>query len=103
AIQGKGLMGQVERLRPYQMMAQELFSDFIARQPKDPFLKLLKKSPTVVSETSNGKKPTSTAAELEKLSLEPNETTSASTPSTVSDPLVPWSSLDNIIEAEQDY
>ncbi len=103
ALQAQDLMRQVEELDPDQMMAQELFSDFIARQPKDPFLKLLKKSPTVVSETSNGKKPTSTAAELEKLSLEPNETTSASTPSTVSDPLVRWSSLDNIIEPQQDY
>ncbi|TMC96841.1 MAG: tetratricopeptide repeat protein [Chloroflexi bacterium] len=103
ALQAQDLMRQVEELDPDQVMAQELFSDFIARQPKDPFLKLLKKSPTVVSETSNGKKPTSTAAELEKLSLEPNETTSASTPSTVSDPLVRWSSLDNIIEPQQDY
>src|SRR3989440_5152214 len=103
ALQAQDLMRQVEELDPDQVMAQELFSDFIARPTKDPFLKLLKKSPTVVSETSNGKKPTSTAAELEKLSLEPNETTSASTPSTVSDPLVRWSSLDNIIEPQQDY
>src|SRR5438874_2146600 len=103
ALQAQDLMRQVEELDPDQVMAQELFSDFIARQPKDPFLKLLKKSATVVSETSNGKKPTSTAAELEKLSHEPNETTSASTPSTFSDPLVRWSSLDNIIEPQQDY
>src|SRR5438874_4194601 len=42
ALQAQDLMRQVEELDPDQMMAQELFSDFIARQPKDPFLKLLK-------------------------------------------------------------
>jgi tetratricopeptide (TPR) repeat protein len=103
ALHAQELMRQAEELDPDQVMAQELFSDFIARQPKDPFLKLLKKSPTVVPETSNGKKSTTTATELEKLSPERNGTAGASTTSTFSDPLVRWSSLDNIIEPQQDY
>lgn len=103
ALQAQNLMRKAEELDPDQVMAQELFSDFIARQPKDPFLKLLKKSPTVVPETANGKKSTTTAAELEKLSPEANGTAGASTSSTFSDPLVRWSSLDNIIEPQQDY
>ena len=103
ALHAQDLMRQAEELDPDQVKAQELFSDFSARQPKDPFLKLLQKSPTVVPETANGKKSTTTAAELEKLSPEANGAAGASTPSTFSEPLVRWSSLDNIIEPQQDY
>jgi len=105
ALQAQDLMRQAEALDPDQVMAQELFSDFIAHQPKDPFLKLMKKSSVIFPETSNGKHAaTTTSGTLEKLSPASNGTPSPSkSPSTFSDPLVRWSSLDNIIEPQQDY
>ncbi|HBE24990.1 MAG TPA: hypothetical protein DDW33_04800 [Ktedonobacter sp.] len=105
ALQAQDLMRQAEALDPDQVMAQELFSDFIAHQPKDPFLKLMKKSSAIFPETSNGKHAATTTADtLEKLSPESNGMSSPSkSPSTFSDPLVRWSSLDNIIEPQQDY
>ena len=50
ALQAQDLMHQAEALDSDQVMAQELFVDLIANQPKDPFLKLLKKTPTVFPE-----------------------------------------------------
>ena len=105
ALQAQDLMRQAEALDPDQVMAQELFSDLIANQPKDPFLILLKKTPTVFSEISNGKHTaTTSAATLENIPIESNgKIQSSSSPSTFSDPLVRWGSLDNIIEPQQDY
>ncbi len=105
ALQAQDLMRQAEALDPDQVMAQELFVDLIASQPKDPFLKLLKKTPTVFPEISNGKHAaTTSAAALENISTESNGKIHGSgSPSTFSDPLVRWGSLDNIIEPQQDY
>ena len=105
ALQAQDLMRQAEALDPDQVMAQELFVDLIANQPKDPFLKLLKKTPTVFPEISNGKHAaTTSAAALENISTESNgKIHSSGSPSTFSDPLVRWGSLDNIIEPQQDY
>ncbi len=105
ALQAQDLMRQAEALDPDQVMAQELFSDLVAKQPKDPFLKLLKKTPTVFPEISNGKHtPTPSVAALENIATESNgKSQSSSAPSTFSDPLVKWSSLDNIIEPQQEY
>lgn len=105
ALQSQNLMQQAEALDPDQVMAQELFSDFIAHQPKDPFLKLMKKSSAIFPETSNGKHAATTTVDtLEKLSPASNGTSSPSkSPSTFSDPLVRWSSFDNIVEPQQDY
>jgi tetratricopeptide (TPR) repeat protein len=105
ALHAQELMRQAEALDPDQIMAHELFSDFIASHPKEPFLKLLRKTPIIFPETSNGKQAvTTTAAALEHSSNESNgKSRMASNPSTFSDPLVKWSSLDNIIEPQQDY
>jgi tetratricopeptide (TPR) repeat protein len=103
ALQAKDLMQQAEALDPDQVMAQELFSDLIAKQPKAPFLTLLKKTPTVFSETSNGQhNGTTSASSLENTSTASNGKTHDDS-STFSDPLVKWGSLDNIIEPQQDY
>ena len=45
------LLKRAEALDPDLLMAQELFSDFMAHQPAEPFLQLLKKAPVTV-ETS---------------------------------------------------
>lgn len=103
ALQAQDLMRQAEALDPDQVMAQELFSDLVANQPKDPFLKLLKKTPTVFPEISNGKQTPIPSAALENISTESNGKSHSSASSTFSDPLVKWSSLDNIIEPQQEY
>jgi len=43
------LLRQVEALEPDLVMAQELFADILAHYPNDPFLRLLKKAPSVVN------------------------------------------------------
>src|SRR5579863_4624992 len=43
----RDLLERAEALDPDMVMAKELFSDFIAGNPKDPFLALLKKSPSI--------------------------------------------------------
>lgn len=42
------LLRRAEALDPDHLMAQELFSDFMARQPAEPFLQLLKKAPAAL-------------------------------------------------------
>ncbi|HEY5001630.1 MAG TPA: tetratricopeptide repeat protein [Ktedonobacteraceae bacterium] len=49
--QARELLKRAEALDPDLLMAQELFSDIMARQPAEPFLQLLKKAP-VTLETS---------------------------------------------------
>ena len=103
ALQAQDLMHQAEALDPDQLMAQELFSDLVANQPKDPFLKLLKMTPTVFPETSNGIHTGTTSPNvLENISTASNGKIHDN-PSNFSDPLVKWSSLDNIIEPQQEY
>ncbi len=101
ALKTEELMQQVATLDLDLMMAQDLFSDFMVSQPKDPFLALLKKAPAVFSENSNGQytEQESTAAREGAASGTKGTPSSA----TFSDPLVRWSSLDNIIEPQQDY
>ena len=91
ALQAKELMQRAKALDPELVMAQELFSDLIVSHPKDPFLGLLKKAPGAFPET------TTTG---ENISTGTNGTT---TTSPFSDPLMRWSSLDNIVEPHQDY
>ena len=47
--QARELLQRAEALDPDGVMAQELFADVLASQPDDPFLKLLKKSPTTLN------------------------------------------------------
>src|SRR5437868_1959226 len=91
ALQAKEFMQRAKALDPELVMAQELFSDLMVSHPKDPFLGLLKKAPGAFPET---------AATGENTSTETNGTTGTSP---FSDPLMRWSSLDNIVEPHQDY
>src|SRR3989440_2152869 len=99
ALQSQELMQRAKGLDPDLVMAQALFSDFMVSHPKDPFLALLKKAPTAFPETAKGNE-TTTAAAGENASTETNGTSATSV---FSDPLIRWSSLDNIIEPHQDY
>ncbi|GAC1384281.1 MAG: hypothetical protein NVSMB33_12710 [Ktedonobacteraceae bacterium] len=101
ALQAQELMQRARALDPDLVMAQDLFSDFMVSQVKDPFLTLLKKAPTVIPETSNGQYETLEPAELQASTATGRNGTLST--STFSDPLVRWSSLDNIIEPQQDY
>src|SRR6266566_3237240 len=101
ALQSQELIQQAADLDPDLVMAQELFSDFIVNHPKDPFLALLKKTPAVLPETTGEQYTTQeTAAPQASTTTGTNDT---SRTSTFADPLVHWSSLDNIIEPQQDY
>ncbi|HYL42548.1 MAG TPA: tetratricopeptide repeat protein [Ktedonobacteraceae bacterium] len=98
ALQSRELIQQAKALDPDLVIAQELFSDFMVSHPKDPFLTLLKQSPTVLSEEKQAEPtPVKTAQSV------PVVTNGTAAASTFSDPLVRWSSLDNIIEPQQEY
>jgi len=103
ALRAQELMRHVEMLDPDLVMAHDLFSDFMVSQPKDPFLKLLKKSPTVFPKTSNGNQMEIAGADTLKVPAESDRTNGTATASTFIDPLVKWSSVDNIIAPHQDY
>ncbi|MFL5703515.1 MAG: tetratricopeptide repeat protein, partial [Ktedonobacteraceae bacterium] len=98
ALQSKELIEQAKALDPDLVIAQELFSDFMVSHPKDPFLTLLKQSPTVLSEEKQAE-PTPVKT-VQSVPVAANGTAATST---FSDPLVRWSSLDNIIEPQQEY
>ncbi len=101
ALQSQELIQRAADLDPDLIMAQELFSDFIVNHPKDPFLALLKKAPAVLPATTGGHSTDhGTAASQPSTTTGTNSTSLAST---LSDPLSRWSSLDNIIEPQQDY
>ncbi|MDQ6659936.1 MAG: tetratricopeptide repeat protein, partial [Chloroflexota bacterium] len=87
----QALLKQVETLDPEMVMAQELFSDLIASHPDDPFLALIKKASIAFPETVNAQISSSNSANT------PDNT------STFSDSFMRWSSLDNIIEPQEDY
>jgi tetratricopeptide (TPR) repeat protein len=99
ALQSRELIQQAKELDPDLVIAQELFSDFMVSHPKDPFLTLLKQSSTVLSEEKQAEKPTPVKT-VQSVPVAANGTAATST---FSDPLVRWSSLDNIIEPQQEY
>ena len=102
ALKAQELMRVVATLDPDFVKAQELFSDFMANSPKDPFLNLLKTSPTTFPATSNGTHAATTpTAQIASSTNGTNGTHAGTTP--FNDPLVRWSSLDNIIEPQQEY
>ncbi len=94
ALQARELMQQAKALDPDLVIARELFSDFMVSNPKDPFLPLLKQPPAVIS---------GAAKQPEPVVVQPAPPSAATNGSTFSDPLGRWSSLDNIIEPQQDY
>jgi len=95
AAQAQELLRQAALLDPDLIKAQELFSDFMAHSPKDPFLNLLHKAPTAFPTTSHGKPAEAVAT------IPTDQSTNGTAP--FADPLVRWSSLDNIIEPQQEY
>ncbi len=100
--QAKELIQRAEALDPELVMAHDLFSDLMAREPDDPFLALLKRTPAILPEISNAQ-PTSitTIAATPELASTGTNGTQATGVST--DPLFGWSSLDAEIEAHKDY
>ena len=104
ATKAQELLRQAALLDPDLIKAQELFSDFIAHSPKDPFLNLLHKSPSTFPITSNDK-PAETVATThrEQSTNETNGNIASQGTGHFADPLVSWSSLDNIIEPQQEY
>lgn len=102
ALKAQELMRVAATLDPDFVKAQELFSDFMANSPKDPFLNLLKKSPTAFPDTSNGTHAATTPTEQVASSANGTNGSHGGT-APFNDPLVRWSSLDNIIEPQQEY
>ncbi len=100
ALQAQELIQQAKALDPDLVIAQELFSDFIVSHPKDPFLKLLKQAPTTLPVEKQAEPEPAKPANLLPAATNGNSIVEAST---FSDPLVRWSSLDNIIEPQQEY
>jgi tetratricopeptide (TPR) repeat protein len=104
ALQAQELLQQAKALDPDLIIARELFSDFMVSHPKDPFLTLLKQPPAVLVEEEKQPEPQPVAVQIGQPSqvlAETNGTRGAT--STFSDSLGRWSSLDNIIEPQQDY
>ena len=101
ALKAQELMRLVATLDPDFVKAQELFSDFMAQSPKDPFLNLLKKTPITFPVTSNGTHAATTPTGQITNGTNGTNGTHGTTP--FDDPLVRWSSLDNIIEPQQEY
>ena len=99
------LMRRAAMLDPDLIMARELFSDLLVNQPRDPFLQLLKQEPVTLPDPSSAV----------SASLGTARSTAAATngsqdaPTSPSESLFSWSSLDTLIveagqpvQAEQD-
>ena len=100
--QARELIKKAEALDPELAMAHDLFGDLMAREPNDPFLALLKKSPATLPDITNASPiPAMTATPTR----ESTATTANSTPTTTAstDPLFGWSSLDTNAEARENY
>ncbi|GAC1427694.1 MAG: hypothetical protein NVSMB54_17380 [Ktedonobacteraceae bacterium] len=65
--QAREYVQRAELLDPDLLMAQELFEDMIMSQPGHPFLKLLKKAPTVIDTKQVSTEPTSTQIAAEPI------------------------------------
>src|SRR5215472_15686394 len=63
--QARELIRQAEALDPELIMANELFSDLLAREPNDPFLVLIKKEPIIVPEITHRPLATTMSADSE--------------------------------------
>ena len=104
AMKSQELMRLAETLDPDFIKAQELFSDFVASLPKDPFLSLLKKTPTTFPAATNGSHITPSLSEQTTGSMNKiNGTNGSHSTTPFADPLVRWGNLDNIIEPQQEY
>jgi len=102
------LLQRAEALDPELTMASELFSDLLANQPHDPFLALLQKQTVPITQLSDSQPtvitPPVTATQSANSSTTTNNNGNGShSTSEFSESLLRWSSLDNIIEPQQDY
>ncbi len=97
--QAQQLLQRAEALDPDMVMAQELFSDFMASQPNDPFLALLKRSPATLQELMPEEPALLATANAPH--LVPDGTNGSHVTSPFSDSLLRWDSLDSIIEPEE--
>jgi tetratricopeptide (TPR) repeat protein len=103
------LMEHARTLDPNMVMAQDLFSDLMASQVRDPFLSLMKKTPATLGDAQQPQ-PVANLAETTTSTLNPNGTYSNGTygnsshsSSQFSDSLLAWESLDNIIEQQREH
>ncbi len=94
--QARELIRQAEALDPELVMAHELFSDMMARQPNDPFLALIRKDPIALPDVTHSPLATTTTSG-------PEITNGTSSPPPPADPLFGWSSLDSIANPQMDY
>ena len=104
------LLQRAEALDPELTMASELFSDLLASQPHDPFLALLQKQTSTFTQKIDDQPtvtPPATVAQSSNHHSDPtpmsNNGNGSHSTSEFSDSLMRWSSLDNIIEPQQDY
>ncbi len=94
--QARELIRQAEALDPELVMAHELFSDLMARQPDDPFLALIRKNPITFPEITH--------SPLAKAATPSSEITiGTSSPSLPVDPLFGWSSPNPAVNPQKDY
>jgi tetratricopeptide (TPR) repeat protein len=97
----QNLLERARTFDPDMVMAQDLFSDLMASQARDPFLTLLKKAPTTIGEVQQPEPvanlATTTASTPYNNSAYDNSST---TSSQFSDSLLTWESLDHVIEQQ---
>jgi tetratricopeptide (TPR) repeat protein len=97
--QARELIRQAEALDPELIMAQDLFSDLLARQPNDPFLILIKKAPTILPDiVLNTQSTTATNGSANDYM----QTNSASSISPSSEPLFRWGAFDANVKPQED-
>jgi tetratricopeptide (TPR) repeat protein len=100
--QAKELIQRAEALDPELVMAHDLFSDLMAREPNDPFLALLKRTPAILPQISNAQ-----PASITPIVATPESTATGTNGTQVTgistDPLFGWSSLDAELAAHKDY
>ncbi len=89
--QARELLKRAEALDPDLLMAQELFSDIMARQPAEPFLQLLKKAPVTLEIPQSKSSPTLVPDRQEPIA----QPSSASPMSLSSEALSTWNSMEN--------
>jgi len=100
--QARELIKKVEALDPELTMAHDLFGDLMVREPNDPFLALLKKSPVALPGTSNAS-PIPAMTATPTLETAATAVNSAPTAATSTGPLFGWNSLDTKVETHENY
>ncbi|MHB8596336.1 MAG: tetratricopeptide repeat protein [Ktedonobacteraceae bacterium] len=104
------LLQRAEALDPELTMASDLFSDLLASKPHDPFLALLQKDISTSTQGPDSQPTVPSPVGITQAASSPAGPTASSnngngshSTSEFSESLMRWSSLDNIIEPQQDY